>query len=100
MARRPTVTAFAAAALFFGALAPLHAENLMAGSWTIVKAEPAPWADGKDYRADRQDVPLFVEVRSQTFQPFMWSIGLPARSSIQATETVPAAPPTTVGYTA
>ncbi len=60
MSRRAIATAFAAAALFFGALEPLHAENLMAGSWTIIRAEPAPWADGKDYQADRQDVPLFI----------------------------------------
>ena len=60
MIRRPIATAFATAALLLGAVAPAHAENLMAGSWRIVKAEPAPWADDKDDRADRQDVPLYV----------------------------------------
>ena len=52
----------AAAALSLGAM-PARADNPMSGSWTIVKAEVAPWSDEKSDKPDRQSVPDYIGKR-------------------------------------
>jgi hypothetical protein len=58
--RATPVAALVAAAL---AVQPAHADNLLAGTWTIVRAEPAPWSDAKTYRPAREEVPRYVGKR-------------------------------------
>jgi hypothetical protein len=40
-----------------------HADNPMLGSWTIVKAEVAPWSDEKSDKPDRAAVPEYIGKR-------------------------------------
>jgi hypothetical protein len=58
-----TTIALASLLLMLGATHPAQADNRLAGSWTIVKAEPAPWSDGKTYQPNRADVSSYVGKR-------------------------------------
>ena len=50
-------------AVFLGAIQPLHADNLLAGTWTIIRAEAAPWSGNKTDPPHWKEVPTFVGKR-------------------------------------
>lgn len=63
MRRTSGTTIVLAGLLLLGATHPVQADNGLAGTWTIVRAEPAPWIDGKTYLPNRAAMPSYVGKR-------------------------------------
>jgi len=53
------IAAGALALLLLSSL-PVRAENAMAGSWMIERADPAPWSNDTDYQPFRKAMPQYV----------------------------------------